>query len=133
MLLVESSNPSVFQLLDPLCQLEDPVTEGNVKVGHLPVVLDVSIRGVLEYVFIMLDMVVEPVDLFFEAANFAGLLCVASGDGVEEPFGDGSKDVCIKIGVGCQSGRNSIGQHRWFRALDRSDWERAVVFSGRDV
>ena len=133
LLLMESGNPSVFQLLDPFGWFEDSIAKGNVEVGHPPVVLDVSIGSLLKYVFIVFDAVVEPVDLLFEVANFAGLLGIASGDGVEGPFSDGSKDVCIEIGVGCQGGCNCIGQHRWFRALNWSDWERGMVFGGQDI
>ena len=124
---MESSDPSVFQLLDPLGWLEDSVAEGDVKVGHPPVVLDVSIRGSLEYIFVMLNAVVEPVDLLFEAANFAGFLGVTPGNGCKEPFGNGLENVGVEVRVGRQGGRNSTGRHRWFRTLDRSDRERDTV------
>ena len=54
---MESSDPSVFQLLDPLGRFEDSVAEGDVKVGHLPIVLDVPVGGSLEYVFVVFDVV----------------------------------------------------------------------------
>ena len=106
---MESSDPSVFQLFDPLGRFEDSITKGNVEVGHPSVILDVPIRGLLEYVFIVFDTVVESADLLFEVVDFAGLLGVASGDGCEEPLSDGSKDVHIEIGVGRQGGCNGTG------------------------
>ena len=133
LLLMEPSDLSVFQLFDPLGWFEDSITEGNVEVGHLPIVFDISIGGPLEYVFIMFNAVMESTDLLFEVANFSGLLGIASGNGVKEPFSDGSEDVRIEIGVGRQCSCNCIGRHRWFQALNQSDWERAVVFGGRDI
>jgi hypothetical protein len=92
------SDSSIFQFLDPLGQLEDSITKGDVEVGHPPVVLDISIRSSLEYALIILDTVVEPVDLLFEVVNFAGLLGIASGNGCKEPFSDGSENVSIEVG-----------------------------------
>ena len=130
LLLVESSNPSVFQLLDPLCWFEDSVAEGNEEVGHLPVILDVPIGGPLKYVFIMFDMVVKSADLLIKAVDFAGFLGVMSGDGCKEPLCNGLEYVGIEVRVGRQGGRNSTGRHRWFRALDRTDRERDAIFGG---
>ena len=109
LLLMEPGNPSVFQLLDPSGQFEDPISKGDVEVGHPPVVLDVPVGGSLEYVFIVFDVVMEPADLLFETANFAGFLGIVSGDGCEEPLSDGSENVGVEIGVGRQGGCNSIG------------------------
>ena len=106
---MESGNPSVLQLFDPLRRLEDSVTEGNVEVGHSAIILNVSVRGPLEYVFVVLDTVVESTDLLVEAVNFAGLLGIASGDGHEEPLCNGSEDVGVEVRVGCQSGHNGTG------------------------
>ena len=133
LLLVEASDSSVFELLDPLCHLEDSIPNGNEEVGYPPVVLDISIGGAFEYVFIVLDAVVESADLFVKAVDFASLLSVTLGDGCEEPLCDGSKDVSIEVRVGRQSGHNSTGQHRWFQTLDRMNQERDAVFSGRGV
>jgi hypothetical protein len=104
---MESSNLPIFQLLDPLGRFEDSVTEGNVEVGHSPIVLDIPIGGSFKYVFVMFDVVVKSADLFVEAMNFAGLLGIASGDGCEEPLCNGSEDVSVKVRVGCQGGCNS--------------------------
>ena len=52
----------------------DSVAEGNVEVWYLSIILNVAIRGSLKYVFIVLDMVVEPSDLFFEVVYFAGFM-----------------------------------------------------------
>jgi hypothetical protein len=127
---MEPGDPPVFQFLDPFCQFEDSIAEGNEEVGHSPVVFDVPIGGSLEYVFIVFDAVVEPTDLFFEVANFAGFLGVALGDSGEEPLCNGSEDVGVEVRVGCQGGRNGTGRHRWFWALDQTDRERVVVFGG---
>ena len=130
---MESGDPSVFQLLDPLGQFEDSVAKGNVKMRHLPVVLNIPVKGSLEYVFIVLDMVMESMNLFFEAANFAGLLGIVSGNGCEEPFSDGSENVSVEVGVGRQGGCNGTGRHRWFWTLDWTDRERDAVFGGRGI
>ena len=118
MLLMESGDLSVFQLFDPFHWFEDSVAEGNVEVGHPPVVLDVSVGGSFKYVFIMFDVVVESMDLFIKVADFAGFLGVASGNGCEEPLYDGSEYVGVEVRMGCQCGRNGTGRHRWFQALN---------------
>jgi hypothetical protein len=129
LLFMEPGDSSIFQLLDPLHWLEDPIAEGNVEVGHSPVILNVPVRGTFKYVFIVFNVVVEPADLLVEVVDFAGLLSITSGDGYEEPLCDGSEDIGIEVRVGHQSGRNSTGRHRWFRALDQTNWERDAVFS----
>ena len=98
---MEPGDPSVFQLLDPFCWLEDSIAEGDVKVGHPRIILDISIGGTLKYVFVVFDVIVKPMDLLFKAANFAGFLRVTLGDGVEEPFSDGLEDVRVEIRMGC--------------------------------
>ena len=97
---------------------------------YSPVVFNVSIGGAFKYVFIMLDTIVEPADLFFKAMDLDVFLGVALRDSCEEPFCDGSEDVGIEVRVCCQCGRNSTGQHRWFRTLDRVDRERDAIFDG---
>ena len=106
LLLVESGNPSVLQFLDPFGQFEDSISKGNVEVGHPPVVLNVSIGGSLKYIFVVFNAVMEPTDLFFEVVDLTGLLGVASGNGCEEPFSDGSENVGVEVWVGCQGGCN---------------------------
>ena len=106
LLLMESGDLSIFQLFDPLGQFEDPIAKGNVEMRHLPVVLDIPIGGLFKDVFVVLNAVVEPTNLLSKAANFAGLLGVTSGDGCEESLSNGSKNVGIEIGVGCQGGCN---------------------------
>ena len=130
MLFVEPSDLPVFQLLDPLGWFKDSVAEGDVEVGHLPVVVNVPIRGPFEYVFIVSDVVVKLTDLFVEAANFADLLGIASGDGCKEPLFDGLEDVSVEVRVGCQGGHNGTRRHRWFWTLNRTNRERDVVFDG---
>ena len=103
---VVPSNSPVIYPLDPFGQVEDSITKGNVEVGDSSVVLFVAIGGPFEHVLIVFDMVVESTDLFFEAANFACFLGIVLGNGCEEPFSDGSEDVCIEIGVGHQGGCN---------------------------
>ena len=129
LLLVEPSDSAVFELLDPLCWFEDSVTQGNEEVGDSPIILDVPVGSAFEYVFIVLNTIVEPGNLFFEMTDFNVLLGIVSGDGCEEPFGNGSEDVGIEVRVRCQSGRNGTGRHRWFRTLDRANWERNMVFN----
>jgi hypothetical protein len=133
LLLVEPSDSAIFELLDPLCWFEDSITQGNEEVGDSPVIFDVSVGGTFEYVFVVFDPVVEFGDLFFEATDFDVFVGVTSGNGCEEPFSDGSEDVGVEVRVCCQCGCNGIGQHRWFRTLDRTDWERDVVLGGRGV
>ena len=130
LLFMKPGDLSVFQLLDPLRWLEDPVADGNVEVGHSPIVLNVPIRGAFKYVFVVFDVVVEPMDLLIEAVDFAGLLSVALGDGCEEPLCNGSEDIGIEVRVGRQSGCNGTGRHRWFWTLDQTNQERDAVFSG---
>ena len=126
-------NSSIVQLLDPLGWAEDPIAEGDVKVGDLSVILLVAVGGSFEDVLIVLNMVVEPADLLFEAADFAGLLGIASGNGCEEPLSDGSKNVCVEFWVGCQGGCNCTRRHRWFWTLNQSDRERDAVLSGQGI
>ena len=130
LLFVESGNLPIFQLLDPFCWFEDSVAKGNVEVGYSPIVFDVPIGGSFKYVFVMFDVVVKSADLLVEAANFAGLLGVASSNGCEEPLCDGSEDVGIEVRVCRQDGCNSTGRHRWFWTLDRADQEGNAVFGG---
>ena len=133
LLLMEPGDSTVFELFDPLCWLEDFVAQGNEEVGDSPVVLDVSIGGTFEYVFIVFDLVVESSDLFFEATNFDVFMSVTSGNGCEEPFSDGSEDIGVEVRVCCQCGRNGIGRYRWFQTLDQVDWERDAILGGRGV
>ena len=109
LLLMESGDPSIFQLLDPSGRFEDSIFKGKIEVGHPPIILDASIGGPFEYVFVVFDVVMEPADLLLEAANFAGFLGIALGDGCKEPISDGSKDICIEIRVGRQGGCNGTG------------------------
>ena len=101
LLLMVPGDSSIFQLLDPLGWAKDPITEGDVEVGHPPIILNVPIGGSFEYVFVMLDTVMEPADLLFEVANFTAFLGVALSDGGEEPLSNGSENVCIEVRVGC--------------------------------
>jgi hypothetical protein len=105
---VVAGDLAIFQSLNPLGGAKDSITDGDVEVMYSPIVLNIAIGGSVKHVFVVLDMVVEPVDLLLEVANFAGLLGVASGNGCEEPLSDGSKDVHVEIGVGCQGGCNCI-------------------------
>ena len=107
--LMESGNPSIFQLLDPFSQFEDPISKGDVEMGRLPIVLNVPIGGSLKYVLVVFDMIVEPRDLLSEVANFTGFLGVALGDGCEEPLSDGLENVSVEVGVGHQGGCNGTG------------------------
>jgi hypothetical protein len=90
---------SIIQLFDPLGWAEDPIAEGNVEVGDLSVVLLVAVGGLFKDVLIVLDTVMEPTDLLFEAADFTGLLGVVSGDGCEEPLSDGLENVRVEFWV----------------------------------
>ena len=133
LLLVEPSDSAVFKLFDPLCWFEDSFAQGNEEVGNSPIVFDVSIGGAFEYVFVVFDPVVESGNLFFEATNFDVFMGVTSGNDCEEPLCDGSEDVGVEVRMCCQSGRNGIGRHRWFRTLKRMDQERDAVLGGRGV
>ena len=106
---MEPGDSTVFQLLDPFCWFEDPIAEGDEEVRYSPVVFDVSVRGTFKYVFIMLDTIVEPADLFFEAMDLDVFLGVTSRDSCKEPFCDGSEDVGIEVRVCCQCGCNGTG------------------------
>jgi hypothetical protein len=130
---MEPGDSTVFQLLDPLCWLKDPVAKGNEEVGDSPIILDVPIRGVFEYVFVVLNMIMECADLFVEVADFDVFLGIASGNGRKKLLCDGLEDVGIEVRVCCQCGHNGTGRHRWFRALDRMNRERNTVSSGRGI
>ena len=106
---MEPGNSTVFQLLDPLCWFKDPVAKGDEEVGHLPVILDVPVRGSFKYVFIVLHAIVESADLLVEVANFAVLLGIASGNGHKEPLCDGLEDVGIEVRVCRQCSCNGTG------------------------
>ena len=127
---MEPGNSTVFELFDPFCWFEDPIAQGNEEVGDSPIVLDVPVGGMFEYVFIVLDTIVEPANLFLEATDFDVFLGIAPSDGCEEPFCNSSEDVGIEVRVRCQCGRNGTGQHRWFQTLDRANRERNAVFNG---
>jgi hypothetical protein len=130
LLFVESRDSAVFELFDPLHWFEDSIAQRDEEVGNSPVIFNVSIGGAFEYVLVVFDPVVKSGNLLFEATNFDVFVGVASSDGREEPFGDGSEDVSVKVGVCCQSGHNGIGQHRWFQTLEQTDQERDVVLDG---
>ena len=69
--LMITGDSAIFQPLDPLGQTVDSITEGDIKVGYLPIVFNIAVRGPFKHVFIVFDLVMEPTDLFFEAAYFA--------------------------------------------------------------
>ena len=125
---MEPGDSAIFELLNPLCWFEDPVAQGNEEVGDSPIVLNVPIGGAFEYVFIVLNTIMEPTNLFFEVTDFDVFLGVASSDGCKEPFFDGLEDVGIEVRVRCQCGHNGTGRHRWFWTLDQANQERNAVF-----
>ena len=128
LLLMESGDLTIFKLFDPLGWLKDPVAKGDEEVGDSPIVLNIPVGGAFEYVFVVLNTIVEPGDLFFEAMDLDVFLGVMSGNGHKEPLGDCLEDVGIKVRVGCQCGRNGTGRHRWFWALNWMNRERNAVF-----
>ena len=130
LLFVEPGDSTIFQLFDPLGWLKDPITKGNKELGNLPIILDVPVGGAFEYVFIVLDTIVEPGDLLLEVTDFDVVLGIASGDGCKEPLCDCSENVGVEVRVCCQCGRNGTGRHRWFWALDQMNRERNAVFDG---
>ena len=130
---VKPGDASVFELFDPLCRFEDSLAQRDEEVGDSSFILDVPVGGAFKYVFIMFDLIVESGNLLFEATNFDIFVGVASGDGCEEPFDNGSEDVGVEVRVCRQCVRNGIGRHRWFWTLDRTDRERDAVFNGRGV
>ena len=130
---MEPGDMSVFQLFDPFCWFEDSIAQGDVEVGHPPLILDVAVWGFFEDVFIVFDSVVEPGDLFFETADFNVFVGVTSGNGCEEPLCDGSEDVGVEVRVCRQRGRNGIGRHRWFQSFERASRERDTVLDGRGI
>jgi hypothetical protein len=109
---MEPGDLTVFQLLDPLGWLKDPIAKGNEEVGDSPVVLNVPVRGAFEYVFVVLNVIMECADLLIEVVDFDVFLGVTSGNGREEPLCDSSEDVGIEVRVCCQCGRNGTGRHR---------------------
>ena len=133
MVRMESGDMPIFELLDPLGRFVDPVAQRDEEMGDSSVVFNVPVGGALEYVFIVFDSVMEPGDLLLEATNLDIFMGVASGDGGEEPFDDGSEDVGVEVRVCRQCVRNGIGRHRWFRTLDRTNRERNAVLDGRGV
>ena len=133
MVRMEPSDAPIFELLNPLGRLVDSVAQRDEEVGDSSVVFNVPIGGAFEYVFIVFDSVVEPSDLLLEATDLNILMGVASGDGCEESFDDGSEDVGVEVRVRRQCVRNGIGRHRWFRTLNRTNQERDAVLDGRGV
>ena len=79
--LMITSNSAVLQPFDPFGGTMDSIAKGDVKVGHSPIIDDIAIRGPFKVVFIVLDMVMEPSDLFLEAVHFAGSLGFALSNG----------------------------------------------------
>jgi hypothetical protein len=69
---MEAGNSAVVQLLDPFGGMVDSIAQGNVELGDLSLIDDVAIRGLLELVFVVLNMVVEPSNLFLKAVCFNG-------------------------------------------------------------
>ena len=133
LLFVEPGDSTVLQLLDPLCWFKDPVAKGDEEVGDLPVIFNVPIEGMFEYVFVVFNTIVEPADLLLEAMDFDVFLGVVSGNGHEEPLCDSLEDVGVEVRMCYQCDCNGTGRHRWFRALDQTNWERNAVFSGRGI
>ena len=131
--LVITSDSAIFQPFDPLGGTMDSIAEGDVKVGYSPVIFDIAIGGPFKHISIVFNVVMEPLDLFFEAAYFTGFVGFMLCDCREEPVSNGSKDGCIEIGVGRQGGCNCTGRHRWFWTLDWSDQERDAVLGRRGV
>ena len=79
--IVITGDPAVFQPFDPFGGAENSITNGDVEVGHLSIVLDVAIWGSVECILVVLNMVVEPTDLLFEAVDFTGFVDFALSDG----------------------------------------------------
>jgi hypothetical protein len=96
-----TGNSAIFQPFDPFGRVEDSITDGDVEVRYLPIILDITIGGSIKRVLVVLNMDVEPGNLFLKAANFAGLLGIALSYGHEKSFSNGSENVHIEIGVGC--------------------------------
>ena len=72
--IVITSDPAIFQPLDPFGRAEDSIANGNVEVGHPSVILGVAIRGSVECILVVLNTVVEPTDLLFEMVDFTGFV-----------------------------------------------------------
>jgi hypothetical protein len=108
----------------------DSVAQGDVELGNLPVSDNVAIGGSVKCIFVMLDMVVEPSDLFLKVVHFDSSLCFTLGNGGKEPISDGSEDAQVELRMGSQGCHNSTRQHRWFWTLNWSDRERDRVLSG---
>ena len=79
--LMIASNSAIFQPLDPFGRMVDSVTEGDVEVGDLAIIGDVSIGGLVELAFVVFNVVVQASDLFLEVAHFGGSLGFALSDG----------------------------------------------------
>ena len=85
--LVETHNPAIIQPFNPLGWAVDSITQGNVKLGYLP------IRGSLELVFIVFNVVMQAFNLLLKVVHFDGGLGFTSGNGDEEAISDGLEDV----------------------------------------
>ena len=55
--LMITGDSAIFQPLDPLGGMVDPIAKGNVEVGHTPIVFNIAVGGLLECVFIVLNMI----------------------------------------------------------------------------
>ena len=69
-----TGNSAIFEPFDPLGRMVDSIAEGNVEVGYSPIVLNIAVGSPVKHIFIVFNMVVEPLDLFFEVAYFAGFM-----------------------------------------------------------
>jgi hypothetical protein len=106
---MEAGNSSVVQPLDPFGRAVGSVTQRDVELGNLSVIDDIPIRGLLELVFVMFNMVMQAFNLLLKVVHFNGGLGFASSDGGEEAISDGSENVWVKLGMGSEGCRNSTG------------------------
>ena len=127
---MEASNSSIIQPFDPFGRMVDSVAQGDVELGNLAIIDNISIRGPFKLVFVVFDVVMQTLNLLLKVVHFDGGLGLALGHGGEKAISDGLKDVQMKLGMGSKGCCNGIGRYRWFQALDQSDWERHRVFGG---
>ena len=106
---VKAGDSAVFQPLDPFSRAEDSIAQGNVELGNLPVVDDVSFQGSFKLVLVVFDMILQTCGLSLEVMHFDGCLCLILGDCSKEAISDCLEDVRVEFRMGSNGCCNGIG------------------------
>ena len=80
---------AVFVESDPLSLLVQPIADGDLKVGDFSIVDLISLRWVIEGLFVVEDPLFEVVEPIFVALGGHTRAGLAIGDGLEKSIGNG--------------------------------------------